>query len=219
MSFLLLLAFLPGQQPIKIVCLGDSVTKAVRLGVKPSETFCAQLEQLLTKSGRPATVINSGIGGHTSAQGLARFYKDVLAHKPTLVVVMFGLNDAWVDKGKTTPRVSVDDFRNNLKTMVARLRQDRVTPVLMTPNPQASPPYKADFNALLRPYVLAMREVARQDGVHLVDLYRVLAELNIEGTSPGSLYVDGEHPNPRGQLLIAELLLKELTPLLTETSR
>ena len=38
-------------------------------------------------------VINAGISGHTTTEGLARLDRDVLQHKPDLVTVSFGLND------------------------------------------------------------------------------------------------------------------------------
>src|SRR3569832_1606094 len=58
---------------VRIICLGDSVTKAVREGVRPEETFCAVLEQQLKASGQDATVVNAGIGGHATKVGLRRF--------------------------------------------------------------------------------------------------------------------------------------------------
>ena len=40
-----------------------------------------------------ATMINAGISGNTTPAGLARMDRDVLAHKPQLVTIMFGMND------------------------------------------------------------------------------------------------------------------------------
>src|SRR6185503_17521387 len=70
-----------------VVCLGDSITHA---------GYPAELEKMLL-----VRVINAGIPGNTSRQGLARLEKDVLSHKPAAVVVLFGTNDIRKD----APRV------------------------------------------------------------------------------------------------------------------
>ena len=47
----------------RIVTLGDSITKGVRTGVKPQETFAALLQAALKEQGRDVEVTNVGIGG------------------------------------------------------------------------------------------------------------------------------------------------------------
>lgn len=211
--FLMLASPVAAQTPVKIVCLGDSVTKAVRSGVKPDETFCVLLEQGLKKDGVAATVVNSGIGGHTAGQGLARFDKDVLAHQPTHVVIMFGLNDCWIDKGKTEPRVTLADYSANLKKMIATLKERKITPILMTPNPFFLPK-KPEMNTLVRQYADAMRKLAREEKVQLIDLHSYLAQLTLEGVALNAIYTDDCHPNPKGQALIADLLVSQFKDLL-----
>src|SRR5262245_34890782 len=97
------------QAPLKIVCLGDSVTKAVRPGVTADETFVAVLQKKLQGAGHKAEVLNFGIGSQTTEHGVARL-GDVLAAKPTHVVVMYGLNDSWIDKDKTAPRLTPAEY-------------------------------------------------------------------------------------------------------------
>jgi acyl-CoA thioesterase-1 len=212
MTWLLsVLLFVPADAPapLKIVCLGDSVTKGVRPGVNPDDTFCVQLERDLKAAGRNATVINAGIGGHKTSDGLARFDRDVLAHQPTHVVIMFGINDSWVDAGKTTSRLSTADYTGNLRKMVARLQERKITPVLMTPNPVAAPRYPPERNRTLKAYVEAVRSLARQEQVPLLDVYARFAELALEGTDINTLFTDGMHPNPQGHTVLAKLLLQE----------
>lgn len=191
---------------IRIVCLGDSVTKAVRQGVLPEETFCAVLEQKLRAADRRVTVINAGIGGNTTAHGLARFEKDVLAHQPHYVVLMFGLNDSWIDPAKTTSRLSAQQYRENLEQMLARLKSQGVKVVLMTPNPALRPAYGPERNATLKPYVDAVRTIAAEQNLPLVDVYRHFAELALETPDVNTLFTDAMHPNPAGQRVIADLL-------------
>jgi acyl-CoA thioesterase-1 len=197
------------QSPLKVVCLGDSVTKGVRPGVKVEETFCAVLQKKLLEAGTKAEVVNFGVGSQTTALALPRM-AEVLATKPTHVVIMYGINDSWIDKDKTESRLSVADYSANLKKMIARLRQEKITPLLMTSNPVAAPKYPPERNAHLKKYVEAMRRLAREEKVALIDVYARFAELALEGTDFNSLFTDAMHPNPKGHAVIADLMFEEL---------
>jgi lysophospholipase L1-like esterase len=218
MSHFLLLWMMTGpalaQQPVTIVCLGDSVTKGVRTGVKTEDTFCALLEKQLKGGGIPAKVLNAGVGGHTTADALQRFDRDVLSHKPSHVVIMFGLNDSWIDKGKTTSRLTAKEYEDNLRKMVVTLKKKQIIPLLMTPNPVIAPTYLAERNVRLKKYVNAMRGVARAEEVRLVDAYALFGEQGLEGVALNSLFTDAMHPNPKGHKAIAGLLLNEFKDLL-----
>jgi acyl-CoA thioesterase-1 len=199
--------------PLTIVCLGDSVTKGVRTGVRPEETFCAVLEKGLIASGRRVRVINAGVGGHTTADALARFERDVLAHQPTHVVIMFGMNDSWIDQDKTASRLTVAEYTANLKKMIATLKGRRIVPILMTANPTIAPRYGPERNVTLKKYVEAMRAVAREERVLLLDVYARFAELALEGVDLNTLFTDAMHPNPKGHAIIAGMLAQAFTEL------
>jgi lysophospholipase L1-like esterase len=81
------------KQPgaVRIFAIGDSNT----LGVsgKNGPQWPAYLEQLLNENGRSATVINAGVYGYTSFQGLRRF-EESLRYEPDIVLISFGCNDA-----------------------------------------------------------------------------------------------------------------------------
>jgi acyl-CoA thioesterase-1 len=207
------------SEPVTIVCLGDSVTKAVREGVLPDQTFCTLLERSLSTPERLVEVVNAGIGGNTTADGWARLERDVLAHRPRYVVLMFGLNDSWIDEGRTASRVSVSAYRENLAKMIAAIRDRGATVVLMTPNPAIAPKYPAERNVTLKPYVDAVRDLAREEKLELVDVYSRFAELAVEGVDLNSQFTDAMHPNPAGQKLIAELLTTRLRPLIEQNAK
>ena len=77
-----------------IVCLGDSVT-GVYYHTGGHRAYPEMLELALRQAHphAPIRVINAGISGHTTIDGLARLEQDVLQHHPTLVTISFGLND------------------------------------------------------------------------------------------------------------------------------
>src|SRR5262245_49603229 len=134
-AFVALLVALPlrvAAEPLEIITLGDSITKGVRTGVKPEETFAALLEADLKARGIEARVTNVGIGGERTDGALARLTKDVLAKKPQLVTIMYGTNDSYVDRGKSEPRLTLDEYRINIKKLVEEVRKAGETHLLMT---------------------------------------------------------------------------------------
>lgn len=74
--------------PGGIVAFGDSYTEGT--GATRSEAYPALLAEAL---GEP--VRNAGVNGETAEEALERIEKDVLRHKPRLVIVEFGVNEAF----------------------------------------------------------------------------------------------------------------------------
>ncbi len=79
----------------RIVCIGDSCTYG--LGVKAREAWPARLEELLNRNRgyRAYEVINLGLSGQSSQDGLARLRQAALKFEPDLVIASFGHNDKW----------------------------------------------------------------------------------------------------------------------------
>jgi len=91
------------SRSLRIVCIGDSVTFG--LDVDDDSTYPAQLQQIVAAADPKANVevINAGVPGYTSRQGLVFFYKRLLRFKPDIVVAEFGFNDAYSKGGWFTP--------------------------------------------------------------------------------------------------------------------
>jgi lysophospholipase L1-like esterase len=75
----------------RIVAIGDSNTFG--WDVDEGANWPAQLQDRFAASKPGTQVINAGVWGYTSYQGLQRF-KEMLAFHPDLVLVSFGANDA-----------------------------------------------------------------------------------------------------------------------------
>ncbi|MCY2966902.1 MAG: GDSL-type esterase/lipase family protein, partial [Planctomycetota bacterium] len=110
-AFPKLCARIESGEPTTVVCLGDSVT-GVYYHTGGVRAYPEMLELALkhTFPTGKLRVVNAGISGNTTIDGLGRLQKDVLDHKPQLVTVMFGLNDMV--------RVPVADYRANLATII-----------------------------------------------------------------------------------------------------
>lgn len=201
------------QEPITIVTLGDSITKGVRAGVKAEETFSHLLQEQLAKGGVRAKVVNVGIGGERTDQALKRLDK-VIALKPKIVTIMYGTNDGYVDQGKKESRLTIDEYRDNLKKLAAALRQAKITPILMT-EPRFGDRHGVNGagehpNKNLRRFMEACRAAAKETNTPLVDNFAHWEKHNAAGTDIGAWTTDQCHPNRCGHQEIANLMLPVL---------
>jgi lysophospholipase L1-like esterase len=81
----------PEARVVRVIALGDSITKRVRPGVRPEETFASLAESALRTDGINAEVVNLGIGGERTDQALKRL--DAVGElRPRVVTVMYGTN-------------------------------------------------------------------------------------------------------------------------------
>ena len=197
--------------PIKIIALGDSITKGVRSGVKPEETFASRLQESLKKEGINADVVNVGIGGENTAQALRRLKDQVIDKKPAFVTIMYGANDSYVDKGKTAPRLTVNEYRANLTKIVDDLRKAGIKPILMTTNRLGDKHLNNGAGEhpgkRLEAYVKICRDVANVSKVPLVDHYEFWTKMNTEGMDIDRWMTDSCHPNVRGHQEMATRML------------
>ncbi len=104
----------------RIVCLGNSCTFGWRVGEQ--QVYARQLADMLKRSdpARKYEIINAGVTGYTSLQGLRFLRRDVLNWQPDLLVVSYGWNDHWAaareiaDKNQVLPSQWVLDIQNLL---------------------------------------------------------------------------------------------------------
>ncbi len=220
LSFAAAPPLLAAERTLTIVAFGDSTT-APRQGVE--KVYPQRLEELLAARGYQAKVVNAGVGGNTTAAAVERYQNDVIAHRPDMVIIQFGLNDSAVDvsEGKQTPRLALHLYERNLNNLLRDLAWRSVRVILMTPNPMlwtdarkarySGPPYDHDdrwgANPLNQHYAAAVRRIADAHDVPLVDVYRFFETYDaVEGQSAEDLMSDGAHPNDRGHAIIAALL-------------
>jgi acyl-CoA thioesterase-1 len=173
--------------PCTIVAFGDSYFGGY--GVMPGESFPAQLERALRAHGHKARVVNAGIAGETTADGLARLDR-TLAGKPDLIILELGANDA--ERG-LDPQAA----RANLDAMIARIKAAHVRVLLCgaTAPAEFGPVYQAQFDPIYS-------ELAAK---HKVALYPIV----LQGVASDRrlIQADGEHPNPQGVLVMVDRML------------
>lgn len=183
----------PDNRPV-IVAFGDSLTAGY--GADAGNSYPDFLEQDLNSEGFHYRVVNAGISGNTTKDGIERI-GDVLALKPVVVIVAFGGNDGL--RG-----LPIDSSRRNLDQIVSTLQQAGIKIVLggITLPPNYGPDYIRQFN---QTYATIARE-------HHAPLLPFLLK-DVYGV-PGSMQQDGIHATAQGNRQVARNLLPLLTPLL-----
>ncbi|ABK13990.1 MAG: SGNH/GDSL hydrolase family protein [Methanothrix sp.] len=182
---------------VVIVAFGDSITAgyAVRHG------FPYFWKQALQEKYPDARIEmhNEGVSGDTTRDGLARLEHSVLYHRPDLVTINFGINDAAYGIG-------LDEFRANLSRMVEIILSECCSEIILLSSQPLLTPY---YDKLVLDYYSAIGEVAAAMGVGFVDVYAAWMVRVRSGMPLESLVLPGlDHPNEDGYRIIAEELMK-----------
>jgi len=201
---------LPLEKGQRILFLGDSITH---------QGHWVNALELLTMTTRPELGLrffNAGVGGDKVTHGLARLEKEVVASKPDVVTVLFGMNDAGyvADDARL-----LQTFEKDLDELVQRLKKETsARVVLLGPtfyDDQSSDPKKKRpwYNETLLKFQAATERVAEAYKVLFLGLNdpmrRVTDELRKKDPK-ATLSPDAVHPETAGGYAIAGAIAKEL---------
>jgi lysophospholipase L1-like esterase len=185
-----------------IAFLGDSITKQ---GSIPTG-WCGLVVSGLEKAGVDASPINAGKGGHTSRDMVNRYEADVIARKPTWMILMCGTND------NPNHGLSLEESEKNVNVMVEKARSSGIKVLVATRPMRGGDTTENAYNAFLR-------NSAQKQGVLLADVFAAMknAQENFRKEHPDAppdapflTIADGTHMNPRGNQVIAECILSTL---------
>lgn len=183
-------------EPATWVFTGDSITHGA-LHTYGYRSWSEQVGARLAEMGNGGDlVVNTAISGDTAGVGNNTigindtFEERAGQYEPDVVVTMIGMNDSATSTGQTLPV-----FRANLTSIIEKTRTDNAIPVFATSNPIRGGASGARASYPL--YVQAMREVAAQHQVVLVDNYGDWQHTNT-GEAPDLWYGDSIHPSANG---------------------
>jgi isoamyl acetate esterase len=198
----------------RVVFLGDSITAG---GVGKTGYITVMKAALAEKhKDLGVELVGAGISGNKVPDLQKRLEKDVLAKKPTVVVVYIGINDVWHGESDPSRGTSKEKFDEGLRDVVGRIKASGARVVLCTPTVIGEK--KAGGNKLdaqLDDYAGISRKVAADTGSKLCDLRKAfvdhLAKNNPDDKASGILTTDRVHLNEAGNKLVADTMLGVLT--------
>ncbi|MGD0021981.1 MAG: arylesterase [Smithellaceae bacterium] len=163
-----------------IVAFGDSLTFGT--GVEPAQSYPAVLEKMIGRR-----VVNAGVSGEVTVDGLARLPEILEREKPALLLLCHGGNDQL-------RRLNQQQAANNIREMIRLARKKGVAVVLIAvpaPGLSLSPPS-------------LYHEIAKELSIPIEEetLSTVLAD--------SSLKSDYIHPNAAGYRRLAESIVNLL---------
>lgn len=199
------------KQNDKIIFFGDSLTALA--GADAPKTHVSKGYVAIVRDSLKAkhkdknlTVDWVATGGHTVPDLLKRVEKDVIAKKPTIVVIQIGCNDAR--------RVPKEVFETGLKQLIDTLERAKIQVIqcsLTSVGEKHDGTNKDD--AKLDEFAEVERAVAKEKNVPLNDLRKAFVahwkEHNPENLGSGVLTYDGNHFNQTGHEFVAEQMLKK----------
>lgn len=203
------------RSKITIVAFGDSITQGVAIEHGDLWTTVLQRRLAVKHPELDVNVLNSGIGGNTSREGLMRFEKDVLAHKPDIVLAEFG-NDCTDEPHR---EVSPEEYVRNFSIFKSRLDEIGARLVVMTFPPIIDQWHsKRDVAKFIaaggpdksqEPYRRALFKFAADNDVQLIDTEKALRR-EVEKNPATAIKPDGVHLTEYGNRIFADAVFEYL---------
>jgi lysophospholipase L1-like esterase len=187
----------------KLIAFGDSLTRGYQTGSGRGTLETPYVDYLKPLLGNNWILENKGINGELTGDMLTRFQRDVIGHKPDVVVILGGTNDiGW--------GIDIQVIAKNLKTMIRQALDAGITPV-----PCAVPSIIGfDQMIVTRQKVNAViYEFAQEKNLRFADLFTATAD---EKMRLAAKYADdGLHLNTDGYKLMAKTIYTQaLVPIL-----
>ena len=187
---------------------GDSITQGVMhtKGLKTfSEYFAAYLKNDLARS--EDIVMNTGVSSAKTTWLAADFKAYISFKNPDIVFICFAMNDARPAEGQ----VALDKYIEILSRAITKVRQLGAIPILET----SCYALEAEYNDSLDLYFAALRNLAKEKQVILIDIARHWQDLSKDKHNNEKYMSNNMHPNALGQLYWAKSLLMDLDLLKT----
>lgn len=214
-----------------IVAFGDSITEGIHIDEDKKWTT------LLSKE-LDVDVINSGVAGNSTKNGLKRIKKDVIEKKPNYVLINFGMNDHYFKK-QSKEMVSIVSYKKNMTKMIAEIKKVGAIPIIVLPhmiiegkkgngnmddkssyyyNRHPSKWYDeiGGANKQLKLYNNEARKVAQEYNIKVIDIYKASEKVDlykILRTEENSGDDDGVHLSEEGMKFYSEIISKEMKQL------
>lgn len=203
------LAAIAQTSPIRIACVGNSITEGYGLQHRETEAYPAVLQQLL---GNEYKVMNFGLSGHTlmnktdrpymnPPKGKRRCFQEALASNPDIVTIKLGTNDSKTFNWEANQQ----DFIPNLNAMIDSflLLPSRPFIYLCLPIPADGEQWNIRDSVIVNEICPRICRVARERGIPVIDLYKLMKPYP-------ELLQDKIHPTRGGAMIIAQEIARRI---------
>lgn len=180
-----------GQDSIKIVCFGNSITYGFSVAStkqvdKPypqelATMFGAKYPKILLE------VVNEGHNGWRSDQALTNFDDLISSKKPDLLILKFGINDAYSSFTQAM-------LKKNLTEIIKKAKKEKMLVLLLTPTPTDTPQ-----NTVISGYIPIIQAVAKEQKVYFLDLHKAIInkakeqKLSLAQILPDKVHLDSPY--------------------------
>jgi acyl-CoA thioesterase-1 len=180
-----------------ILVFGDSISAAY--GIRVEEGWVSLLQKKLASQGYGYRVVNASVSGETTGGGLARLPRALEQHRPAILILELGGNDAL--RG-----LPLADVRSNLDGMIRRSQAAGARVVLagMRMPPNYGPRYSQEFQQIYS-------NLSREHRLPLIPF--VLEDIALDADL---MQADGLHPNAKAQPKLLNEIWPRLEPLLKQ---
>jgi lysophospholipase L1-like esterase len=203
--------------PLKIVIIGDS-TVCDYPAASPSRGWGQFVAGYFDDS---VKIVNLAASGRSTKTFISeKRWEKALAEKPQFILIQFGHNDSHA-KEKPEATDAATDYRENLRRYIDETRAIRAQPVLVTPMLRRNWKPDGTLDDILQPYADAMKAVAAERNVPVIDLHAMSRELYLKlGQEKAAEFAnsatDHTHFGEKGAKAMAELVMSKLPGALPE---
>lgn len=221
---------------MKIVCFGDSITRGVtcikgRLRIL-KDNYPAVLQQYFGDSS--TEIVNKGVFNDNSDLLVQRLGKDVIGEHPDVVLICIGGNDCnfkWNEVAERpddthVPVVPLERYADNIRHLVKNVKEQGITPVLLTLPPLDPKRYyqsiSARFGKSIGHWIGLSGGIEHWHGQYNRCLKKSIKQLNVPaidvrtaikkaGDLKGLISDDGIHLTAEGYKVMAKKIYTDLT--------
>jgi lysophospholipase L1-like esterase len=185
------------QRPVRIQCMGDSITAGTSLPDRDAQRYAVRTQELLRRWLESDNIHCSSraVGGAKLTDARAWVPRDFVPPAPDLVTIWYGYNDK-------SNAFTADYFQASLNDYIDRVcsaTHGTAAILLFATGPGTGPRF-----VMMDDYAERVRSVAKQRGLPCFDIHAILKAVGREHIQ--ELFADMAHPNEAGHQLIADSL-------------
>lgn len=195
------------QNPVKVACVGNSITYGTGIADREKDSYPVKLQQMLGSGyvvdnfGKPgATLLNKGHRPYMQQKE----FKDALAFAGDIVVIHLGINDTDPRNWPNYRDFFIQDYLTLIDSFRVANPKCRILIARMTPIADRHPRFESGTRDWHDEIQLAIEKVAQSAAVQLIDFHEPLYPYPY-------MLPDAVHPNEEGAALLAKTVYEGIT--------